>query len=137
MTGSTTRRAFAGFALVGILVVLVIVLIIYFGNGGGGSYAGQMSQARKQGRELAMELNTQQLTLLIATYQQSSGRLPKTWEEMEAPAASYTDPWGNPMTFTIEEGRGGGRTRVIYRSNGQDGEAGTEDDITKSDDLPL
>lgn len=131
------RPAFAGFALIGILVVLVIILIIYFGNGGGGSYAGQMSQARKQGRELSLELNTRQLTLLIATFRQTNGRSPKTWEELEAPASSYADPWGAPLTFTIEEERGGGRARVLYRSSGLDGQPGTEDDITKSDDLPL
>ena len=129
-------RGFAGFALVGILVVLVIVLWLYFGGSGGG-LAGQAAQTRSTAKEMSVELNTRQLTLLMVTYHQSNNRLPATFEEMEAPAASYTDPWGNPLTFKTETDPRTGRTRVTYTSRGPDGEAGTPDDLTQTDDLPV
>jgi type II secretory pathway pseudopilin PulG len=137
MLRNQSPRAFGAFGLIAILVVLVIVLLLYFGNAGNGSYSQQLSQTRKQGRNLAFQINAQQLTLLIATYKQNNGRLPRTWEEMEAPPASYTDAWGKPLTFTIEENRRTGRTTITYRSSGPDEEPGTDDDIVTTDDLPL
>jgi hypothetical protein len=131
-----TVRGSAAFGLIALLVVLAIVLLLYFGNAGGGNYAQQLSEARKQGQRLEMRLNTQQLTLLIATYRQQNGKMPRTWEEMEAPPAAYTDPWGHAMTVAVEEERAGG-ARVTYRSAGPDGEPNTGDDLVQTDALPF
>lgn len=84
---------------------------------------------------MSIELNTQQLTLLIATYRQTNRKFPESWEEIEAPRASFTDPWGNLLTFKIATAEGTGKTRVTYTSRGPDGEIGTGDDLVRTDDL--
>ncbi|MBL9032283.1 MAG: hypothetical protein JNM80_11350 [Phycisphaerae bacterium] len=145
-----TRHGHAGL-LIGLLVVVVIVLVLLFGDfsstggttsatgsPGGGSYAGQVAQTRKSGRETAFSINSQQLTTMIAQYKQEhNDKLPKSWADIEGlPKQSYTDAWGNELAFTIEAGpRGPGK--VTYRSNGPDGQPNTSDDIVKVDSLPF
>ncbi|MFN0132912.1 MAG: hypothetical protein ACKVW3_10370 [Phycisphaerales bacterium] len=144
-----TRHGHAGM-LIGLLVVVVIILVLMFGDfsssggtskpgsPGGGSYIGQVGQTRKSGREMAFSLNTQQLTTMIAQYKQEHNeQLPKSWADIEGlPKQSYTDQWGNEITFTIEkDARGPGK--VTYRSRGPDAEANTSDDIVKVDTLPF
>ncbi|MCC6660413.1 MAG: type II secretion system protein [Phycisphaerales bacterium] len=132
-----SRRGFAGFGLIAILVVLAIVLILYFGVGGSGGIAQQAQQTRSTARELQYEIMTSQLTPLIVIYYQNNNKLPTTFEEMEAPPQSWADRWGNPLTFTIKKDPRTGRQSVTYRSAGPDGEVGTADDITRTDDLPV
>lgn len=137
MSGSfsgQTRRGGAAFGIIGLLIVVAIILYLMFGNmGGGSSYADKVNTTRKQGREMANELSTQQMTLLIAMYRQNNEKLPKKPADLESPG-SFNDQWGQEMTFTFEES--GGRTKVTYHSIGPDGEANTEDDIKRTDTLP-
>lgn len=131
------RRGNAAFGLIALLVVMAIILFLYFGNAGGGSYSQQVVETRRQGQAMAVRLNTQQLSILIATHRQSTGKLPGALEELEAPPNAFRDPWGQPISFTCEEDRATGGTRVTYRSIGADGQPNTEDDIVQVETLPF
>lgn len=136
MPTSRTRPGFRpafGAGLIVILIVLAIVLILLFGNFGSGSYTGQVAQARKQGIEVRQDIVTMEMSRLISIYRQANGKLPASPADLEAPGA-FRDPWGTDVTFTFREEAGA--TKVIYKSNGPDGEAGTEDDVTREDSLP-
>jgi hypothetical protein len=138
MNGRTSRRGNAGLIIV-VLLALAIILYLMFGNmGGGKSYMGTVASTRKQAKQTVQDINTQQMSMLIAMYRQRNGKLPKSPADMDDDAQFFKDPWGGPLTFTFEESKGGrgGATRVVYHSNGPDGEAKTEDDVTKTDTLP-
>lgn len=138
------RRGNVGLVLV-VLIAIAIIMFLMFRAGGGG-IAGQASSARKQAKATVQEINTQQMSLLIGMYRSNNnGKLPKTVADLDDNSGIFKDPWGGPITFTFQEtgagGRGktggaGGQTKVIYHSNGPDGEAGTADDVTKTDTLP-
>ena len=124
-----------GALLVVVLVAMLIILLLYFG-GGNHSYMNQVSNTRKQGKQMAQDINTGQLTTMISQYRQENGKLPKTWEDMEGlPRESYMDPWGKPMSFKFEEDKRGGKTVVIFHSDGPDGDAGTPDDVNRRETL--
>jgi hypothetical protein len=124
-----------GALLIALLLAVVIGIFLLYGNMGGGSYMQQVGTTRQQGKQLAQDLNTRQLSMLIAQYRSENGKLPRTAAEMEQDAA-FKDPWGNPLLFTFEEPRMGA-TQVTYRSAGPDGEHNTEDDIVKTEPLPF
>lgn len=135
MNATAHRRGNAGLILV-VLIALAIILYLMFGVGGKGT-VGLAASSRKQAKQTVQDINTQQMSMLIAMYRQRNGKLPKGPEEMEDDAQYFKDPWGGPLTFTFEESKGrNGPTRVIYHSNGPDGEAKTEDDVNKTDTLP-
>lgn len=146
-----TRRG-NGAVILSLLIVMAIVLYLLFGmNSGGGSsgggstgkpgsggssYMGQVGKTRKQGRETANEISTGQLTQLILMYRDANnGKLPRTPADIDSPGA-FNDQWGHEMTFSFEQNKATGKTTVKYHSNGPDGEAGTEDDVTRTDVLP-
>ena len=131
------RRAFAAFGLIALLIVVVIILILYFGPGGGGGIAQQAAQTRGTVREQKMEISTGQLTPVIMIYYQNNNKLPASMADLELPPAATNDPWGNPMTFTTQRDARTGKVSVTYVSAGPDGEPGTDDDIRKTDDLPI
>jgi hypothetical protein len=128
-------RRGAGALILVVLIGLVIILLLYFA-GGQHSYMGQVAQTRKRGRELAVDLSTQQFSILIAQYRQEHGKLPKSPADFEDNAASFQDPWGGPVTFTCEDDKRTGKTIVHYHSDGPDKEPNTRDDINKTDTLP-
>ncbi len=132
---ASPHRRGSGALILVVLIALLIILILYFG-GGKSSYMNQVSNTRKQGKQVAQDINTGQLTTMISQYRQENGKLPKTWEDMEGlPRESYMDPWGKPMTFRCEEDKRGGKTKVIFHSDGPDGEPNTEDDINRAETL--
>jgi|GraSoiStandDraft_4_1057263.scaffolds.fasta_scaffold428467_2 hypothetical protein len=133
MRPATFRRGNAGLILV-VLIALAIILYLMFGTG----YMGTVATTRKQGKQLVQDINTQQMSMLIAMYRRdNNGKLPTSPADMEDNASYFKDPWGGPLTFTFEESKGrNGPTKVIYHSNGPDGEAKTEDDVNKTDTLP-
>ena len=127
-----SRRGNVGLILV-VLISLAIILYLMFGTG----YAKSVSTSRKQAREVVQTIETQQMSLLIAGYRRDNdGKLPKTADDIEGNGGIFKDPWGGPITFTFEEGKRGGPTKVTYHSNGPDGEAKTADDVSKTDTLP-
>ena len=131
------RRGGAAGVLV-VLITLVIILVVVFMNvGGSGSYAEKLSDTRKQGQELNVQINTDQLKTMILQFKLTNDRLPKDVAELEAGPGAFKDPWGNPITFTYGEQAGAGPQAVTFRSAGRDGEEGTEDDIVINDTLPL
>lgn len=132
-----TRPGWVGFTLIGLLVVLAIVLMLYFGNSGSGSYAGAVAQSRRQGLQLASQINARQLVTLIVQFQLANGRLPQSVDELDAPPASLLDPWGNRLSFSFGDQPPGQVREVYIHSPGPDGEPDTEDDITQTEPLPL
>jgi hypothetical protein len=128
-----TRRGHGALILV-VLIAMAIMLYLMFGSMGGKSYTQQISQTRKQGKALAQDINTQQLSILIAQYrQENNGKLPTSAADMENERA-FLDPWNHPLKFSFSDERG--QTKVTYHSNGPDGEANTEDDVKKTESLP-
>ncbi len=128
-----TRRGSGGLILV-VLVALAIVLALYFGNfGGSGSYTQQLSGARKAGRQVAVDMNTQQWVTLIAAYRLQNNKLPAAAADLDSPGA-FVDPWGSPVVFSFSEQ--GGQTMVTFTSPGPNGLAGDEDDVKKTVPVP-
>lgn len=130
----SARRGGAGLILV-VLITLAIILVLYFGNFGGGSYMQGVQQTREQGRQMHVQVNTQQLMTLITQYKLQNDRLPSSVEDLEAPAAAFRDPWGQQITFEFEQN--GASTTVVFRSPGPDGESGTEDDVVMREPMPV
>lgn len=149
----TRRRGNAAFGLLALLIVAAIILYLMFGmggkssstagtgsggnNSGGGGYLGAAAGARNSGRELAKELNAHEIARMIAIYRQTNSKLPATVADLEAPAQTTSDRWGNQITFTFSESGGGGPTKVMIRSNGPDGESNTTDDVITTEDVPF
>lgn len=131
---TVSRRGGVAFGLISLLVVILIIGLLYSMQTGGSSYTQQVTGARRQSVEVGREIATQQLSIIIAQYRQESNKLPKTAADMDA-ASAFRDEWGNEITFTFKDE--GGVTRVTYKSNGPDGEPGTEDDLTRTDTLPF
>jgi hypothetical protein len=130
------RRGNVGLILV-VLIAMAIMLYLMFGTGGGSkSYMGTVAASRQKAKQTVQDINTQQLSQLLAMYRSRNGKLPKGPEEMEDDAQFFKDPWGGKLTFTFEESKRGGATKVIYHSDGPDGVPKTEDDVTKVDTLP-
>jgi hypothetical protein len=131
---SAIRRGHGALILI-VLIAVAIGLFLMFGNMGGTSYTQQVAQTQKSGRSLAHDLNTRQLSILIAQYRSEQNRLPKTAADLDQEAA-FRDQWGNPITFSFEQAPGG-QTTVIYRSKGPDGQPNTQDDVEKRETLPF
>ena len=125
-----------GGLIVVVLLAALIILVALFA-GGKGSYMNQVNKTRKKGRETVNEITVGQLSILIAQYRQTNGKLPTNWEELEAPRESYTDQWGQLLTFQCETDQRTGQTKVTYRSNGPDAEPNTADDIARTENLPF
>jgi hypothetical protein len=145
-SGPVGMRRGNGALILVVLIALAIVLYLMFGmntggsggstgKGSGSTYMGQVGETRRQGKAAAAEISTQQLSILIAQYRNENNRLPKSPADMGDDRGAFRDPWGNEMTFAFEEQRG--KTMVTYRSKGPDGEAGTEDDVSRPDALPF
>jgi hypothetical protein len=126
------RRGHGGLILM-VLIVLGIGLYLMFGNMGGTSYAQQIKKTRDNGRETARVIKTDQMSLLIAMYRQANNKLPATPADLESPGA-FNDQWGKEMKFTFTERNG--KTIIIYKSAGPDGQEGTADDVEYEDAVP-
>lgn len=127
------RRGSAAFGLLGLLVVVSIMLYLFFGNMGGTSYTQQLSNTRKKGITLSIDIEAHQLATTITSYQITNNKLPETIADLDA--GLFLDPWKNPLSFTIE--KQGRSTVAIITSNGPDGEPDTEDDLTATEPLPF
>jgi predicted PurR-regulated permease PerM len=136
-SGHTSSRRGHGALILVVLIALAIILIMSFA-GGNSSYVSQVSQTRKQGKQMARDLQTQQVTILFAQYRQENSKLPGSWEDLESvPRESTLDPWGKPMSFSFETDKKTGRTTVTFKSDGPDGEPNTGDEVSKTDTLPF
>jgi predicted PurR-regulated permease PerM len=132
----TNRRGHGALILV-VLLGLAIILIMMFA-GGNHSYMNQVNQTRKQGKQMVKDIETGQLTTLIAQYrQENNGKLPTSWEEIESAPRELYAPYGKPMTFKFETDKKTGKTYVFYHSDGPDGEPNTGDEIDRKDTLPF
>lgn len=134
MQFSTPVRRGNGILILVILIVLAIGLYLLFGNMGGTSYMQQVKQTKDRGQDMAREISTQQMSMLIAMYRESNKKLPKEPADLEAPGGTFNDPWGKEMTFTFQDEAG--QTKVLYKSAGPDGEFGNDDDKTYTDRVP-
>jgi hypothetical protein len=150
---SRSRRGFAAFSLVGLLIVIVIIVFLVAGplgskttskggapgSGTGGSYIqGAMNTKRMAAKE-AIESNVNQICIVMANYRTThDGKLPKTLDELEIPAQMINDQWGNPMTWKLAEAaKGSEATEVIFHSAGRDEVVGTADDVEFRGRLPF
>lgn len=141
-----SRRGNMAFGLLALLVVGAIVLYLLFGmgggssttsatGGGGGGYVGAVANSRKSGKALASQLNTKQIATLASQYRQTNNKLPATVADLEAPAPTITDQWGNTIAISFTESTGA--TKLSIRSAGADGAMNTGDDVVTTEDLPF
>lgn len=129
------RRGNIGIGLLVLLIVIAIALYVMFGIQGKGT-VGAAAQSRATAQAAVFNINTQQLTILISDYrQQHDNKLPKSPADLEAPPATFTDPWGGKITFEFKEDALKG-TIVTFRSPGKDGKMGTSDDVVATSPLP-
>lgn len=145
----SSRRGNMAFGLLALLVVAAIVLYLLFGmggsgsttvtpgggGGGGGGYLGAVAGSRKNAKTLASQLNTKQIATLAAQYRQTNNKLPASVADLEAPAPTITDQWGNTVAITFAEANGA--TKMSVRSAGPDGAMNTGDDVVTVEDLPF
>jgi hypothetical protein len=130
---STPVRHGNGVFLIGLLLVVGIILYLMFGKMGSTTYMDQVKKTRDNGREMARQIRTEQMSLLIAMYRESNKKLPKTPADLESPGA-FNDGWGVEMSFTF--GEQAGKTTVIYLSAGPDNKPGNDDDVKYNDIIP-
>ncbi len=123
-----TAAASRGMTLIEIMIVVAIISLIM---GGVGLVAFQRFQAAQLDTARNNALQQQQL---VEQYMiQKRGKCPKSWQDLvKANIATKVlkDPWGNEFILKCEGGK------VEVSSAGPDGEPGTEDDISATDDTP-
>ena len=134
----SSRPAFSGLGLVGVLVVMLIIMMLYFTAGPGGkSYVETVRQTQEQGRAVAAQIDEQQLVTLIVQHKLATDEYPAGPEELGVSAMpGYRDAWG---TFYRFDARGeGNETWIDFVSAGEDREFDTDDDeVTRSVRVPL
>jgi hypothetical protein len=116
---------------------MAIVLYLMFGNMGGTTYMDEVNKTRKQGQQTNIDMQAQQLLTSVTQYQLANDALPRSMEDLEAPAGAFLDPWGLQVRFTCEKDQGSGSGVLHIVSAGPDGEFETEDDQTTTRDLAL
>lgn len=131
------NRGNAAIGLIGVLVVMAIVLYLLFGNMGGTTYMDEVKKGRDQGQQTNLDMQAQQLLTSVTQYQLANDALPRSMEDLEAPAGAYLDPWGLQVRFTCEKDERSGRGVLRIVSAGPDGEFETEDDLTVVKDLAI
>jgi len=136
--GSTRRKAgFSGAAILFLLIGVAVILILMFGNfGGGKSYTQAVSDAKKEGENIVQTIDYGQLGMLVAIYRQENDKLPATFADLEVAPDTFKDQWGDPVTFRFDTARAADATEVIVVSKGEDGRAGTPDDLETRVRLP-
>jgi hypothetical protein len=136
-TPPTTRSGRAAVGLIGLLLVTAIVLYLLFGNMGETTYMDEVQKGKERGQEVSLEMQAQQLLTSVTQYQLANDALPRTMEDLEAPAGAFVDPWGLQVRFTCEKEERSGRGVLRIESAGPDGEFETEDDLTVVRDLAI
>ena len=130
-----TRSGRAAVGLIGLLLVTAIGLYLLFGNMGGTTYMDEVQKGKERGQEVSLDMQAQQLLTSVTQYQLANDALPRTMEDLEAPAGAFVDPWGLQVRFTCEKEERSGRGVLRIESAGPDGEFETEDDLTVVRDL--
>ena len=134
---SVSNSGRAAIGLIGLLVVTLIVLYLMFGNMGGTTYMDEVDKTRKQGQQVSIDMQSEQLLTCITQYQLTNDALPESMADLDVPENAFVDPWGLQVRFTCEKDPGTGRGVVHIVSAGPDGEFDTEDDLTTTRDLSL
>ncbi|MCC7390288.1 MAG: hypothetical protein IT431_16150 [Phycisphaerales bacterium] len=134
---AAARRGSAAFGLIGVLIVMAIVLYLLFGNMGGTTYMDEVQKGKERGQEVNLDMQAQQLLTSVTQYQLANDALPRSMEDLEAPAGAFVDPCGLQVRFTCEKEERSGKGLIRIVSAGPDGEFETEDDVTVTKDLPI
>lgn len=131
------NRGNAAFGLIALLLVMAIVLYLMFGNMGGTTTLDQVKKGRERGQQVSIDMQAEQLIVGVTQYQLANDKLPRSMEDLEAPAGAYLDPWGQQMRFSCDRDVRAGKSAITIVSAGRDGEFETEDDVVVVRDLPL
>lgn len=132
-----TARGFSGAAILFLLIGVAVILILMFGNfGGGKSYTQAVSDTKKEGESLAQQLDYRQLGLLVAQYRLENDKLPASIDDLGVAPGTFKDQWGDPVTIRFDTTRAADAREVIIVSKGEDGRAGTEDDLETRVPIP-
>jgi hypothetical protein len=115
-----------------LLAGVALTLILMFGSFcSNKSYMQTVVQTRKEGNELSIALQAQQLALLIGDYRlNKNGKSPATYLDLGVPESSVLDQWGHTLHFRYPAANPSDAKEVIVISDGPDGIAGTPDDLT-------
>ncbi len=153
-----TRRGYAAFSLLGLLIVVAIMMFLFVGGGSpapkaapapaatggavtseggtppapGGGYVRAAVRTKRMAQATAIQSNINQICIMMSAYRLShGGQLPKDLSELEAPEQIFNDEWGTRMTFRYGEAAKGSQiSEIIFRSAGKDETMGTADDVT-------
>lgn len=108
-----------------------------FGNfGGGKSYMQNVAGAKKEGETIVQTIDYGQLAMMVAIYRQENNKLPATMQDLEVAPGTFKDQWGDEITFRFDTTRADDAKEVIVVSKGEDGRAGTPDDLETRVRLP-
>lgn len=105
---------------------------------GGKSYVQTVVEAKKQGNDLTLGIQAQQLAILIGNYRMThEGKNPASYKDMDAVPASFSDQWGRPLRFKFDAENPSDAKDFLAISDGPDGTPDTQDDITTRVALPF
>jgi hypothetical protein len=130
---STRNRGGSGALMLILLLGVAIGLYLYFGNTSGNkSYVQTVVGAKKQGNELSIGIQAQQLAALISDYRMNhNGKAPASYQDMDIIPSSFNDQWGHPLRFKFDAEPARDAKDFLVTSDGPDGKADTEDDISQ------
>lgn len=130
---SARDRGGSGALMLILLLGVAIGLFLYFGNTSGKkSYVQTVIGAKKQGNDLSIGIQAQQLAALISDYRMNhDGKTPVSYQEMDIIPSSFNDRWGHPLRFKFDAESARDARDFLVTSDGPDGKPDTEDDISQ------
>lgn len=149
MNSRTMKHARAGYAAgIGLLVALIAIaigLFLMFGKTPGGgpngtpgkSYVETVIDAKKSAEETVSHAYLAEIARMVGMYELSNGRYPESMDELARYAGEegpwMRDPWGQAYTISVDKATKS--VRIVSR--GPDGQAGTPDDETFNERIPM
>lgn len=131
------RRAFAGFSLIGILIVMAIVLVLYFGAGGQNGIAQTAQQSRQQAIQTRRQIDLNQIATVVAAHELQTGAYPTSVEDMDMEHNPlFKDSYGKVVRIRVEKTDPRAPATLLLTGAGEDGAFDTPDDEEWTQAMP-
>jgi len=133
----TARRAFAGFSLIGILVVMAIVLVLYFGAGSQNGIVQSAQQTQQKAIQTRKQMDLNQIATVVAAHELQTGEYPTSPEDMDMQHNPvFQDSFGKTVRLRVEKADPRATATLVITGAGEDGVFDTPDDETWTQPMP-